>query len=242
MAQMLEDLEVEAGQRVLEIGAGTGYNAALLAHVAGPGRVTSVEVDRDVLVAAERHLRNFAECDVRLLHADGRLALPDAAPFDRVLVTAAAVDLEPAWLEQSDGGRVVAPLALAPGLAVVATGRCAGRVLGTADAAGVLRAAAGEGESGSSPRRWASPDRCVCSRRRGRVVRWPDGSRAWPPFVRGLAFFGWLRGLRRLPRGGGTSCLRRGELGRRGLSAGAGPLARRRRRRRPRLGPAPRLP
>src|SRR5689334_23089933 len=56
MGQMLEDLQPEPGQRVLEIGAGTGYNAALLAHVAGPGQVWSIDVDRQVLSEAWDHL------------------------------------------------------------------------------------------------------------------------------------------------------------------------------------------
>src|SRR6516225_11761813 len=113
---MLEDLRPAPGQRVLEVGAGTGYNAALLAHVVGPGNVLSLDVDRAVLAEAERHLQGFAERGVRLRHGDGRLGCPDAAPFDRVMVTAATPDLEPAWLAQlAPSGLVLAPLALAPG-------------------------------------------------------------------------------------------------------------------------------
>jgi hypothetical protein len=157
-----------------------------------------VEVDRDVLTAAERHLRHFAERDVRLVHADGRLALPDPEPFDRVLVTAAAVDLEPAWLQQSDGGRIVAPLALAPGMAFVAAGQVRGGVFSgrlTRPAYFVpLRA---EGESGEQPAALgvSGPLRVQPAAWAG----WFDGRTAraaWPPFVRGLAFFGCLRGLR----------------------------------------------
>jgi protein-L-isoaspartate O-methyltransferase len=61
MAQMLEDLKPAPGQRTLEIGAGTGYNAALLAHVVGPGLVTSLDVDRQVLAQARDHLRGLSE-------------------------------------------------------------------------------------------------------------------------------------------------------------------------------------
>src|SRR5216684_7047128 len=61
MAQMLEDLQLSPGQRVLEIGAGTGYNAALLAHIVGPKRVIAVDVDRDVLSEAWDHLRAYPE-------------------------------------------------------------------------------------------------------------------------------------------------------------------------------------
>src|SRR5262249_22095473 len=121
MAQMLEDLRLEPGLRVLEIGAGTGYNAALLAHLVGPDRVTSLDVDREVLSEAWDHLRAFPDRGVGLRHADGRSGWPEGAPFDRIMVTAATPDLEPAWLEQlAEGGLLLAPLALAPGLAYLA--------------------------------------------------------------------------------------------------------------------------
>jgi protein-L-isoaspartate(D-aspartate) O-methyltransferase len=121
MAEMLEDLRLEPGLRTLEIGAGTGYNAALLAHVVG--RVVSLEVDRRVLAEAEEHLRGFPNRDVVLRHGDGRLGCPEEAPFDRILVTAAALDLEPAWLEQlAPEGLLLVPLDLAPGLAYVVRG------------------------------------------------------------------------------------------------------------------------
>ncbi|MBI1915054.1 MAG: methyltransferase domain-containing protein [Planctomycetes bacterium] len=129
MAQMLEDLRPAPGLRTLEVGAGTGYNAALLAHVVGPGQVVSVDVDRDVLAEAERHLANFSERAVRVVHADGRdpltrlLLLAGGPLFDRIMVTAATPDLEPAWLEQlAPGGLLVAPLVLGPGLSFVVRG------------------------------------------------------------------------------------------------------------------------
>jgi protein-L-isoaspartate O-methyltransferase len=122
MAQMLEDLQPAGGLRVLEIGAGTGYNAALLA--AAGCRVVSVDVDRRVLAEAEVHLEAFPERRVEFLHADGREPLAGGRSFDRIMVTAATPDLEPAWLEQvRDGGSVLAPLALAPGLACTVRGR-----------------------------------------------------------------------------------------------------------------------
>jgi protein-L-isoaspartate(D-aspartate) O-methyltransferase len=121
MAQMLEDLRLRPGLRVLEIGAGTGYNAALLAHVVG--RVLSLDVDRRVLAEAEEHLRAFPDREVSFRHGDGRLGWPAAAPFDRIVVTAATPDLEPAWLEQLAGdGLLLAPMELAPGLAYLVCG------------------------------------------------------------------------------------------------------------------------
>src|SRR5262249_28621288 len=116
-----EDLDLSAGLRVLEIGAGTGYNAALLAHVVG--EVVSIDVDREVLEDARRHLESFPNRRVALCHADGRLGWPAGAPYDRIQVTAASEDLEPAWLEQlTRGGIVQAPIDLAPGLAWIVQG------------------------------------------------------------------------------------------------------------------------
>src|SRR5262245_37822478 len=92
MAQMLEDLELAPGQRMLEVGAGTGYNAALMAHVVGAGLVTSVDVDRNVLSEAWDHLRGFADRGIDLKHADGRAGYREKAPFDRIMVTAATPD------------------------------------------------------------------------------------------------------------------------------------------------------
>jgi protein-L-isoaspartate(D-aspartate) O-methyltransferase len=123
MAEILEDLRLSPGLRVLEIGAGTGYNAALLAYVVG--RVVSLDVDRGVLAEAEQHLQAFPDRHVELRHSDGRLGYPEEAPFDRILVTAAALDLEPAWLEQlAEDGLLLAPVDLAPGLAYLVHGTC----------------------------------------------------------------------------------------------------------------------
>jgi protein-L-isoaspartate(D-aspartate) O-methyltransferase len=123
MAEILEDLCLEPGMKTLEIGAGTGYNAALLAHRVG--RVISLEIDRRVLAEAEEHLQAFPGRDVDLRQGDGRLGCPDEAPFDRILVTAASLDLEPAWLAQlAEGGLLIAPLDLAPGLAFLVCGTC----------------------------------------------------------------------------------------------------------------------
>jgi protein-L-isoaspartate(D-aspartate) O-methyltransferase len=121
MAQMLEDLELRPGLKVLEVGAGTGYNAALIAYVVG--RVTSIDVDQDVLRDALRHLDALPDRDVLLVYGDGRLGYQDGAPFDRIQMAAATDDLEPAWLGQlAPGGIVQVPLDLGPGMAWVLQG------------------------------------------------------------------------------------------------------------------------
>lgn len=116
MALMLEALDVRPGDRVLEVGAGTGYNAAVLAHLAGQaGAVTSVDLTPDVAAEARSHLvaAGFRHVDVRA--GDGWLGAPDRAPFDRVIATVGVADLSPAWTAQLTGdGRIVVPLWLQP--------------------------------------------------------------------------------------------------------------------------------
>lgn len=109
MALMLEQLAVEPGHRVLEIGAGTGFNAALLAHLTGPaGEVVSVDLDQDLIDRARLHLRGAA---VTLVCGDGALGYAPRAPYDRLIATVGVWDLAPDWLEQlAPGGRLVVPL------------------------------------------------------------------------------------------------------------------------------------
>ena len=100
VAEMLQQLEVRPGHRVLEIGAGTGYNAALLARLAGPeGEVTTVDINEDVAEGARRNLTAAGYGRVRVICGDGEDGYPAAAPFDRVIVTAGAWDIPPGWLE-----------------------------------------------------------------------------------------------------------------------------------------------
>lgn len=114
MAIMLEQLDVEPGQRVLEIGAGTGYNAALLAHLAGAaGHVVSVDIDQDIVDAARAHLDAAGFGRVEVVRGDGGLGYPAAAPYDRIILTVGAWDIAPAWQEQlRPGGRLVLPLSV----------------------------------------------------------------------------------------------------------------------------------
>jgi protein-L-isoaspartate(D-aspartate) O-methyltransferase len=112
VAMMLDQLQVNPGDHILEIGAGTGYNAALLAELTGPaGRVTTVDIDSDITTQARRALDATGHQGVYVATRDGALGDPDRAPYDRIIVTVGAFDIPPAWWTQlAPGGRLVVPL------------------------------------------------------------------------------------------------------------------------------------
>jgi protein-L-isoaspartate(D-aspartate) O-methyltransferase len=114
MAEMIEMLDLRGGERVLEIGAGTGYNAALLAELVGPaGFVVTVDVDDELVREARRRLDAAGYPQVGVLCADGVRGDPDAAPFDRIIATVGVDAIPSAWIAQvREGGRLVAPLTI----------------------------------------------------------------------------------------------------------------------------------
>lgn len=114
MAGMLTQLGLAPGQRVLEIGAGTGYNAALLAHLVGEdGEVVTLDIDEDTAAGARRNLEALGCRRVRVICRDGAAGHPEGAPWDRILVTVRAALVAPAWRRQlAAGGRLVMPLAI----------------------------------------------------------------------------------------------------------------------------------
>jgi protein-L-isoaspartate(D-aspartate) O-methyltransferase len=125
MAIMLDQLALAAGQRVLEIGAGTGYNAALIRHIVGPsGAVVSVDIEPDLVETARGHLSSAGYPDVTVVTADGADGYPPGAPYDRVIATVGVSDLAPAWLYQAGpGARIVVPLDVRGSQLAVAFGR-----------------------------------------------------------------------------------------------------------------------
>jgi protein-L-isoaspartate(D-aspartate) O-methyltransferase len=112
MAVMIEQLELVEGQRVLEIGAGTGYNAAIIAQlVRGSGRVTTIDIDPEIAAEARARLDVAGYERVHVVAADGWDGLKDEAPHDRIVLTASTGDLSPAWVEQlADHGILLVPL------------------------------------------------------------------------------------------------------------------------------------
>jgi protein-L-isoaspartate(D-aspartate) O-methyltransferase len=114
MAIMLEQLQLRPGQRVLEIGAGTGYNAALMAHIVGKrGQIITVDIDEDIVENARAHLQAAGYEQVQVICADGFAGYVEATPYDRIILTVNAADIAPAWREQlKPDGRLLLPLSL----------------------------------------------------------------------------------------------------------------------------------
>ncbi|MGW0206720.1 methyltransferase domain-containing protein [Streptomyces sp. NPDC003233] len=112
MARMLAALEVEDGDRVLEVGAGTGYNAALLAHRLGDDDlVTTVDLEPEITESARRHLE-AAGFHPAVVTGDGARGVPERAPFDRIIATCELSTVPRAWLAQCrPGARILTPLA-----------------------------------------------------------------------------------------------------------------------------------
>jgi protein-L-isoaspartate(D-aspartate) O-methyltransferase len=108
MARMLDALNLEPGMRVLEVGTGTGWNAALMA--AAGAIVTTIEIDTELAGHARSALARAGFDQVVVLSGDGEQGAPDHAPFDRVIAAAAAHAVPYAWVEQTeDGGLIVFP-------------------------------------------------------------------------------------------------------------------------------------
>jgi methyltransferase of ATP-grasp peptide maturase system len=110
MLRMLETLDVRDGHRVLEIGTGTGYNAALLSHRLGADRVFSVDIDPELVETARTRLAGIGQHPT-LATVDGAQGLRQHAPYDRIIATCSVPTIPWAWIDQlAPDGRVLADL------------------------------------------------------------------------------------------------------------------------------------
>lgn len=133
MMLMLEALNVHDGHRVLEIGTGTGYNAALLCHRLGAANVTSIDIDADLVDRARERLATLGYSPY-LAATDGTGGCPDRAPFDRIMGTVGFLHVPDVWIEQTvPGGKILIPLDLVgrAGLLALLTVHTDGKTEGT---------------------------------------------------------------------------------------------------------------
>jgi protein-L-isoaspartate(D-aspartate) O-methyltransferase len=109
VALMTSLLELQGGEKVLEVGTGSGYQAAVLSRLAG--EVYTIEILPTLAWRAKQVLEGLGYTNVRVRVGDGFFGWPEAAPFDAIVVTAAAPRLpQPLWEQLAEGGRIVLPL------------------------------------------------------------------------------------------------------------------------------------
>ncbi len=112
MALMLRQLRLRPGDNVLEIGAGTGYNAAVMQQLVGEnGHVTAIELDQELTRHALDHLQRAGMGDVQIVNADGAMGYAPRASYDRIIATVGIWDVPEAWVRQlKPNGILVAPI------------------------------------------------------------------------------------------------------------------------------------
>lgn len=109
VAMSVEALRLQGDETVLEIGAGSGYQAAILSKLAK--KVYAIEIIPDLVANARRVLDSLGIDNVEIICADGRKGWPEGAPYDGIVVAAAAEEVPPALVEQlKEGGRLVVPV------------------------------------------------------------------------------------------------------------------------------------
>ena len=109
VALMTQILDVKPGEKVLEIGTGSGYQAAVLNHFTD--RVWSIEIRKGLAQNASKRLKALGYDKIKVKHGDGYFGWPEYAPFDAIMVTAAANHVSPTLLDQLKmGGRLLIPL------------------------------------------------------------------------------------------------------------------------------------
>jgi protein-L-isoaspartate(D-aspartate) O-methyltransferase len=109
VALMIHAAEIRAGDRVLEVGAGSGYAAAVMSRIAG--QVIAIERQPDLVEVAQERMQRLGYDNVRIVEGDGTRGWAGEAPYDAILAAASGSHVPPAWVEQlADGGRIVMPV------------------------------------------------------------------------------------------------------------------------------------
>jgi protein-L-isoaspartate(D-aspartate) O-methyltransferase len=122
VALMTQLLELRGSERVLEVGTGSGYQAAVLAELVR--EVYTIEILPGLAASASTRLRGLGYASVHVRAGDGYLGWPEAMPFDAIMVTAGASHIPPALAEQlAEGGRLVIPVTVHPGIQELIVGQ-----------------------------------------------------------------------------------------------------------------------
>jgi protein-L-isoaspartate(D-aspartate) O-methyltransferase len=109
VALMIQAAEITPGDRVLEVGAGSGYAAAVMSRIAGS--VIAIERQHDLVQVASERMQRLGFDNVRIVEADGTRGWEPEAPYDAILAAASGSHVPPPWVKQlADGGRIVMPV------------------------------------------------------------------------------------------------------------------------------------
>ena len=109
VALMIQAADMKAGDNVLEVGAGSGYAAAIMSRIAG--HVTAIERQPDLVRVAQERMQRLGFDNVRIVEGDGTRGWEPEAPYDSILAAASGSHVPPAWVKQlADGGRIVMPV------------------------------------------------------------------------------------------------------------------------------------
>ena len=111
VSRMTEWLDLKEGQKVLEIGSGSGWQCAILANIVGNGKIFTVERHAKLASFAKNNLEKLGIKNVKIIHGNGSLGLPEESPFDRIMITAACKKVPDALLDQlALDGLLIAPV------------------------------------------------------------------------------------------------------------------------------------
>ena len=111
VSRMTEWLDLKEGQKVLEIGSGSGWQSAILANLVGNGKIFTIERHAKLASFAKKNLEKLGIKNVTIIHGDGNLGLPEESPFDRIMITAACKKIPDILLNQlSLDGLLIAPV------------------------------------------------------------------------------------------------------------------------------------
>ena len=112
VALMTEALDVKKGHKILEIGGGSGWQAAILGYLVGPkGKIFTVEREKKLVEFARENIKKVGLKNVKVVHGDGSFGFEDESPYDRIIITAAAPGVPDPLKEQlKEGGKLVAPI------------------------------------------------------------------------------------------------------------------------------------